>query len=234
MGSAWQVNRGSGERRSLLFALEIALVAVIFWADAAGYIPLSKTPFLILVAWFSIRVRGLQWRDLGLRFGAGWQRLAGIGVLAGIAFWLFEYFVENPLLHKLTGKYPDLTDLKAVVGNIPVLLLLLGANIVLAGFGEELVWRGYALGRVSEVIGGPWRWGLALVLVNVAFGLAHGYQGEAGVTQAAVQGVLLGVLYMRTGFNLVAPIVAHIVANTCDFVLMFAGHHVGLTGRFPF
>lgn len=52
--------------------------------------------------------------------------------------------------------------------------------------------------------------------------------------QAAVQGVLLGLLYFRTGRNLIAPITAHIVANTCDFLLIFAGLHVGTTGRFPF
>ena len=33
-----------------LLPLEIALFAAIFWGDEAGYVPLSKTPFLFLVA----------------------------------------------------------------------------------------------------------------------------------------------------------------------------------------
>ena len=45
---------------------------------------------------------------------------------------------------------------------------------------------------------------LALVVVNVAFGLAHPYQGPSGVIQATVGGVLLGVLYLLTGRNLIA------------------------------
>jgi hypothetical protein len=46
--------------------------------------------------------------------------------------------------------------------------------------------------------------------------------------QAAVQGALLGGLYLATGRNLVAPIAAHVTANTCDFALIYMGVHVGL------
>ena len=37
--------------RPELLPLEAALFAGVFWADAAGYVPLSKTPFLFLIAW---------------------------------------------------------------------------------------------------------------------------------------------------------------------------------------
>ena len=219
---------------SLLLPFEIAAFALVFWADANGHVPLSKTPFLLLIAWLSLRLRGLTWRHVGLQLVPEWRRLIAIGCAAGVGFWLFEYFIENPLLHAVTGRYPDLSEFRDVVGNVPLLAILLGANIVLAGFGEEMVWRGYALSRVALTIGKSAGWIAALLLVNVTFGLAHSYQGEAGATQAAVQGVLLGLLYLWSGRNLIAPICAHIVANTCDFLLLFTGLHVGLTGRFPF
>lgn len=217
-----------------LFPFELLAFALIFWGDAAGYVPLSKTPFLLLVAWASLYARGLRWRHAGLSLDPNWRRLIAIGCVAGIAFWLFEYFVQNPVLHTITGRYPDLSEFSEVVGNLPFLLIILALNIVLAGFGEEMVWRGYALSRVAQLLGGGKGWLVSLVVVNLSFGLAHLYQGEAGVIQAAVQGVLLGILYMRTGRNLIAPICAHIVANTCDFLVIYAGLHVGTTGRFPF
>ena len=138
-----------------LLLLEVAAFVLVFWADAQGHVPLSKTPFLFLIAWASLRSRGMRWRDVGLALPAGWMRLVALGCAAGVAFWVFEYFVENPLLHALTGRYPDLSDFRDVVGNAPLLLILLGLNIVLAGFGEEMVWRGYALSRVALAVGRP-------------------------------------------------------------------------------
>ena len=212
-----------------LFVVEILLFAAVFWADAAGYVPLSRTPFLLLIAWLSLRLRGLDWRSVGLAWPSGGARLLAMGLAAGVLFWALEYFVANPVLYHFTGKYPDLSDFRFIVGNEAMLALILALNLILAGFGEEMVWRGYALPRVAGLLGeSRLAWLIAIIGVNVAFGLAHTYQGEPGVIQAAVQGVLLGLLYLFTGRNLIAPIAAHFSANTCDFILIYLGRHVGL------
>ena len=218
------------DRKLYLFPFELALFVLIFWADGAGLIPLSKTPFLFLVAWASLRLRGSGWRAAGLNFDRRWLTLIGIGAIAGIAFWAFEFYVENPVLYRLTGRYPDLDTFADLVGNVRLLAILIALNLVLAAFGEEMVWRGYALPRVAEVMGGSKiAWAASIIAVNAAFGLAHLYQGESGTVQAAVQGVLLGLLYLATGRNLLAPIAAHFMANNCDFVMIYLGLHPGIT-----
>jgi membrane protease YdiL (CAAX protease family) len=215
--------------RPELLPLEIALVAAIFWGDEAGYVPLSKTPFLFLVAWASLRLRGLRWRDVGLRMPERWPRIAAFGAAWGVAMWLLEFFVTMPLLRRLLGYWPDLTAFDDIVGNAPLLAVYLALNWVLAAFGEEAVWRGYALPRAAEFLGSGRRaWVLALVVVNVAFGLAHLYQGPSGVIQATVGGVLLGVLYLVTGRNLLAPILAHGIGNSIDFTVMYFGLYPGV------
>ena len=217
-------------RKLHLFPFEVALFALVFWADGAGLIPVSKTPFLFLVAWASLRLRGSGWRAAGLNFDRRWLALLGLGVAAGIAFWAFEFFVENPLLYRLTGRHPDLDVFAELVGNVRLLALLVALNLVLAAFGEEMVWRGYALPRVAEILGDSRAaWAAAILAVNAAFGLAHLYQGESGIVQAAVQGVLLGLLYLATGRNLLAPIAAHFTANNCDFVTIYLGLHPGIS-----
>src|SRR5262245_31718167 len=212
-----------------LLAVELALVVALFQGDEAGYIPLSKTPFLLLIAWASLRLRGLRWRDVGLSLPARWPRLVAIGIAWGVGMWLLEFYVTMPALDRLLGYGPDLSAFNEVAGNAKALAIVLAANWILAAFGEEMVWRGYALPRIAELFGSGTRaWVLALVVVNVAFGLAHLYQGWNGVFEAIVGGVLLGVLYLATGRNLVAPIVAHGLGNSLDFTLMYFGLYPGV------
>jgi CAAX protease family protein len=215
--------------RPELLPLEIALFAGVFWADAAGYVPLSKTPFLLLIAWASLRLRGLRWRDAGLRLPEGWPRLVAIGVVVGIAMWLLEFFFTMPMLHRVLGYWPDLTDFNDLIGSARLLAIYLAFNWMLAAFGEEMVWRGYALPRVAAFVGtGTRAWMVALVVVNAAFGLAHFYQGPSGMIQATVGGVLLGILYIATGRNLLAPILAHGLGNSIDFTVMYLGLYPGV------
>ena len=217
--------------RPELLAVELALIAAIFWGDEAGYVPLSKTPFLFIVAWGSLRLRDLRWRDVGLSLPPAWPRYAAIGLAWGLGMWLLEFFVTMPTLQRVLGYWPDLTAFDDIVGNATLLAVYLALNWVLAAFGEETVWRGYALPRAAEFLGtGTRAWILALILVNVAFGLAHLYQGPSGVIQATIGGVLLGVLYLLTGRNLVAPIVAHGLGNSIDFTVMYLGLYPGVGG----
>ena len=215
--------------RPELLPLEFALFAGVFWADVAGYVPLSKTPFLLLIAWASLRLRGLRWHDVGLRLPEGWLRLALIGIVAGFAMWVLEFFLTMPLLHRVLGYWPDLAGFNDLVGNAKLLAIYVALNWLLAAFGEEMVWRGYALPRVAAFAGtGTRAWIVALIVVNVAFGVAHLYQGPSGVIQATVGGVLLGILYIATGRNLLAPILAHGLGNSIDFTVMYLGLYPGV------
>ena len=210
--------------RPELLPFEIALFVAIFVADAKGLIPVSKTPLLLLIAWGSLRLRGLRASEVGLAFPPGWPRLAAIGVAWGVGMWLLEFFFTMPMLRRVLGYWPDLTGFNDLVGNLPLLGIYLAFNWVLAAFGEEMVWRGYALPRAAEFLGcGKRAWIFALVVVNTAFGLAHLYQGPSGVIQNVVAGVLLGVLYLVTRRNLVAPMIAHGLGNSIDLVVMYLG-----------
>lgn len=223
------MNAANMRLRPGLLPAELLLIVAIFWADEQGWIPLSKTPFLLVVAWASMWLRGITWRAAGLLLPAHWRKLAAIGVAAGIAMWLLEFFVTMPLLRRMLGYWPDLTVFNDLVGSVKLLSIYLALNWVLAALGEEMVWRGYALPRVAQFCGSGLRaWIVALIVVNVAFGLAHLYQGPSGVIQATVGGVLLGVLYLVTGRNLVAPVLAHGISNSIDFTVMYLGHYPGV------
>src|SRR5271167_809358 len=127
----------------LLAAFEFAVVASLFVADMRHHIFLSKVPYLFLLAWISLRLRGLHWKDIGLARLRGWGPMLTAGVLAGIGIELLELLITQPLLVRLLGKMPDLDLLRAVRGNAKLLLLGLLLTWTLAAFGEETVYRGY-------------------------------------------------------------------------------------------
>jgi uncharacterized protein len=78
---------------------------------------------------------------------------------------------------------------------------------VTAGVCEEWLYRGFLLAVVAAVGGGlptP-----ALVAIGaLAFGLAHAYQGVAGIVTTGVLGGVMAGLYLGTG-SLLLPVVLH-------------------------
>jgi membrane protease YdiL (CAAX protease family) len=212
-----------------LIVLELALITVVFVADKYHHIFFSKTPYLLALGWLSMILRDERWRNVGLSVPPEWRRLLLIGALAGVAMELLELFATQPLLVALTGKYPDLSDLRDLIGNFPMLLLAVGASWILAGLGEELVWRGYVLNRVGDLLGrSRLGWAISIGLTSVAFGLAHSYQDLTGIIENSVAGALLALLYIACGRNLIAPIVAHGVTDTVDSLIIFSGHYPGM------
>jgi len=232
-----------------LAIVEFLLVGLIFYADHRRWIPVSKTPELLLLGWVSLRVRGLRWRDVGLtRHPAGddphpaaqnaarmghprswWPVTLAIGVLLGALLETFQLTVTQPVLSKLIGRQPDLELFRDVHGNLKLTALYIALSWTLAAFGEEMVWRGYLMNRVADVFGrGRGAWAASLAIVSAVFGLAHGYQGLTGWIEEGIAGLLLGLMYLRTGRNLWVPIAAHGVSDTIDMVLLYLGKMPGV------
>lgn len=224
-GSAPPTYVGSSRDRLLAFG-EFAIVALIFVADWKHLIPLSKTPFLLLVGWISIRLRGLRWRDIGLHRYKDWSRTLLLGLACGVAIELFELFISQPIFMRITGKPPDLSDFYPLIGNTKLLLLALAGAWTLAAFGEEMVYRGYLMNRVAD-LGNHSRgsWIVSLLAVSLVFGLAHTYQEVTGVAENALDGFILGCIYLACGRNLMVPVIAHGVTDTVDLLLIYFGKY---------
>lgn len=78
---------------------------------------------------------------------------------------------------------------------------------VTAGICEEWLYRGFFLAVVAAVAGDLPGWVLVLVAA-VAFGLAHAYQGRAGILLTGVLGGVMAALYLGTG-SLLLPVLLH-------------------------
>ena len=219
-----------GQRDSAgLVVVEFLIVVALFVADFRHHIFFSKVPWLFLLAWISLRWRGLGWRDVGLARPGKWRRTIVIGVLCGIGMELLELFVTQPLLVRLFGKMPDLSALDGLRGSWKLLLLGLALTWTLAAFGEEMVYRGYLMNRVAGLFRNPkMAWTVSLIVVSFAFGLGHIDQGITGQVENMIDGALLAAIFLATGCNLWAAIIAHGVTDTLDIVLLYLGKYPGV------
>lgn len=83
-----------------------------------------------------------------------------------------------------------------------------GLSLV-AGVGEEVAFRGYAIPLLAPVLGGAWP---AAVFTSLVFGLLHAYQGAIGIVRTAVFGLVLAASFLITG-SLWPAIAAHVMVD---------------------
>jgi hypothetical protein len=206
-------------------AAELLLAgALVIGANLLDVVPISETPWLVVIGWLSLRLRGLGWRDLGLRRPESWVVIVLTALLAAVALQLFSEFVSTPIIERLTGERPDLSGFRPLVGNLPLTLAMFAAIWVLAAFGEELAYRGYVLERAATLgKRSPRAYLVAMVGVSLLFGLGHFYQGVAGMADSTVSGLLFGGLYLAGGRNLWLPILAHGFSDTIALGLVYLG-----------
>jgi CAAX protease family protein len=213
----------------LIAAFELIIAALILLGGLVGIIPFSSTPFLLLFGWIMLWLRGVGWRDLGLRRPTSWRSTLLLGVVIGVGYQYFSLYVLEPLIARLTGNLPNVTQFAPLIGNTFFLFVSLVVSWTLAAFGEELAFRGYLMNRVADLVGSTGAgWLTSLIVVSILFGITHLYQGTSGIIVITLHGLLLGALYLATGRNLWVPIIAHGFNDTVGFILIYLGKYPGL------
>lgn len=161
-----------------LAVAEGAVVAALFVADIYHHVYISKTLYLFMFGWASLRLRGLPRKDVGFARPRSPARALLIGIAAGLLSEGFGLFVSQPLLARWAGKMPDWSDFSGLVGNSGVTLFFIVALWILGASGKEIVHRGCLMNRVAGRFADlTTAWIVSLFAVSVVFGRAHLGQG---------------------------------------------------------
>lgn len=188
----------------------------------------------VLVATFGLHLQGRSWRAAGLRPPVRPGRLAVL-VAGSVGVLVLATRLLRPLVRDLTGRAADLSAFEALEGDPVSLLAGLAVAWTVAAFGEELLFRGFLLNLVREMVppegdrGGARSWGVALVVTSVLSGPGHAYQGPTGMILTGILALGFGIAYLVAGRNLWAAILTHGLYDTIGFVLLFLGAGSGGT-----
>jgi membrane protease YdiL (CAAX protease family) len=173
--------------------------ALIFVALGAGWV-LSFDP-LATMRW--------SHDDLPALAGAvGWGFLATVPMIAGLL--VIDLLPVGPLgeLRRLSHHVVLPLFRRANLGQLAMISLL-------AGLGEEMLFRGLLQAGLSQWIGGLPGMLTGLAVASLLFGLCHAVRPVYAVF-AILIGFYFGLLFLWTG-NLVAPIITH---GLYDFVAL--------------
>jgi uncharacterized protein len=93
---------------------------------------------------------------------------------------------------------------------------------VLAGLGEEMLFRGIVQNWVADKVGGQYGAGIGLAVAAAIFGLLHSVTFTYALLAGCI-GLYLGAIWLVTG-NLLVPIVSHALYDFLAFVYLVQIH----------
>lgn len=180
------------------------------WGIAARAPMPGRTLAVGAIIWWFMRQRAETWTD----FGLGRPRRVWLSVVLGIAFLAVKLTVVQPLADGLARllEVPrgDPSAFAHLQGNPTALAAWLVIAWVVAGFGEEFIFRGYLMKRLSDLMHGTAAgWGVAVVAQALLFGALHGYLGVGGAISAAVSALAMGAFFFAARRNLWPVVFVH-------------------------
>lgn len=215
--------------------LEIASIFVLMpvggiLGSLSGFVPLGailSVALPLLAATLYLRREGTRWQALALGTRLSAARIAG---LTGIVLLATALLVTgtNVLLQSAGLPPPDVSVFEALLeGNLVMYLwFLIPVAWGSAAIGEELLARGFLLHRLEGLSGT----GAAVVLQAAIFAAAHFYQGVTGVLTIFVLALVFGIVYLRSGRNLLPLILAHGLIDTFSLTMLYLGYGEVLYG----
>lgn len=192
----------------------LGLIAILI--ILAGNFLIVPASALLVLLWAALS--RMPWREIGFVWPKSWPRTLLIGIVFGITLKFFMKAIVMPLL----GAPPINEAFRWVTGNAAALPVMLYLIVVGAGFGEEVVFRGWMFERLGRVFGSSAGAKISIVLLTSAlFGLAH-YPGQGipGVEQAMIVSLIFGAIFAVTG-ELVLLMIAHTAFDLTALAMIY-------------
>jgi hypothetical protein len=178
----------------------------------------------LAVAMWRMRVRGVTWKELGLR------KPENLGKTLGISIMIFITVIVSIVIFEITKDHlpfsltPDTSSESAgskfgdLKGNWTHFFLII-PFIWMESMLEELLDRGFLMNWLERLFSKTsFATVIAVILQAVIFGFRHTNDISERSITVAIIGLIMGIAYVKFGRNLWPLIIAHGILNTMSMV----------------
>ncbi len=178
-------------------------------------------PLALLAIWLISWLKQVGWSDVGLYRPESWPKTIKMALYAMLIVQIIG-ILQGTLQNFLGTTTPDLSSYEERMTPLWLLRWIV-ISWTTAGFGEEVIYRGFYMKQIDRLFDEQKRssWVIGLVLSSIIFGLVHFHQGPGGMVGTALVGLVFGIFYLRSGRNLWVPIIAHGLTGTIRFILLY-------------
>lgn len=176
--------------------------------------------FGLFVALFLLWGSGWDWT----KFGFG-QRVNSKTILRGlllaIAIFVIIDICVQPFLEIYFGTI-DLSSIEEIRGNFSSFLILFIIMWIFAAFGEELLFSGYYMKHLAQLLGNSNNaWFISAIVLSIYFGISHNYQGTSGMIAVGLSSTIFFFTFYKNRMNLALLVFAHGFYDSIGLLLIY-------------
>lgn len=183
-----------------------------------GPVPI-RTIILVIVITVFLTNSGEKWSQYGLKWPFKWWWL----IVAVVGLFACKLFIIQPTQDLIrTGldiPRSDHSFFAHIEGNNLALVVWLCIAWFSGGFGEEMIFRGYLIGRISPLFNNH-KWGLAAAITfqAIIFGLGHAYAGWGTALMSMINALILGLFLLFVKRSIWPLIIVHGIWDTLGII----------------
>lgn len=203
-------------------------------AIARGWIPFAtevRGAITVLAGAFAavgvVLGRGGTLADLGFKRPQRWAMvpLQVIGIL--VVFVAAQTLAPLLVSSFISLPEPDLSRYDSIAGNPGAAVLMALVLPLTASIPEEIIYRGFLIGRLSELFGRNAGGAvLAVVVQAFIFGAIHFQWGIGGMIMTVLMGLVWGTAYLLCGRNLWVVILAHSAGHILFVIQLYLAESI--------
>ncbi|WP_027395812.1 MULTISPECIES: CPBP family intramembrane glutamic endopeptidase [Aquimarina] len=202
-------------RQILIPLITIAIICFLWFGPFRITIENIIISILIIIANY-IEYKEKAFSELGFqREKFTFKNILVLAPLVALGLFIFYVFILVPGITKFTGNPIDYSAFDQLKGNLPAFLITLLLVWATAGFGEEIIFRGYFMRQFVKFFGeSKISIALNIILITGFFGFMHSYQGITGQLVTWIVGALLAWIFYLRKYDLWFLISVHGFFNT--------------------